>query len=169
MPGATAFFSWPSRGTVRAYPADEASIEASERAITDFLVDVFATSDPDESHGEEITAREILERGAGRIERELAQRPETQARLLGIIGEVYSRLGLYDRSLPLLERALDQVLGLARDGAPGSPGATGAVQISIISKSSLPAPHSGHFQFRGTSSQRVPGARPSSGQPFSYS
>ena len=37
--GATAFFSWPSRGSVIAYPADEASIEASEQAITDFLVD----------------------------------------------------------------------------------------------------------------------------------
>ncbi len=33
--GATAFFSWPSRGSVAAYPVDEASIEASERAITD--------------------------------------------------------------------------------------------------------------------------------------
>jgi Alpha/beta hydrolase of unknown function (DUF900) len=36
---ATAFFSWPSRGSVTAYPADEASIEGSEQAITDFLVD----------------------------------------------------------------------------------------------------------------------------------
>ncbi len=39
VPGATAFFSWPSRGTVRAYTVDEASIEASEKAITQFLVD----------------------------------------------------------------------------------------------------------------------------------
>jgi esterase/lipase superfamily enzyme len=40
--GATAFFSWPSGGTVAAYPADEAAIEASERAITNFLVDFAA-------------------------------------------------------------------------------------------------------------------------------
>ncbi|MGH8479576.1 MAG: alpha/beta hydrolase, partial [Gammaproteobacteria bacterium] len=40
--GATAFFSWPSRGKVAAYPVDEASIEASEGAITDFLVDFTA-------------------------------------------------------------------------------------------------------------------------------
>src|SRR5262249_34687796 len=33
--GAMAFFSWPSRGSVHAYPADEATIEASEGAITD--------------------------------------------------------------------------------------------------------------------------------------
>jgi esterase/lipase superfamily enzyme len=39
VPGATAFFSWPSRGSVVSYPADEASIEASEAAITDFLVE----------------------------------------------------------------------------------------------------------------------------------
>jgi esterase/lipase superfamily enzyme len=38
VPGATAFFSWPSRGSVAAYPADEASIEASEQPITDFLM-----------------------------------------------------------------------------------------------------------------------------------
>jgi esterase/lipase superfamily enzyme len=35
---ATAFFSWPSRGRTGAYLPDGASIEASEVAITDFLV-----------------------------------------------------------------------------------------------------------------------------------
>jgi len=39
VPGPTAFFSWPSRGTLPGYAADEASIEASERAIADFLLD----------------------------------------------------------------------------------------------------------------------------------
>ncbi|MGH7858700.1 MAG: alpha/beta hydrolase [Candidatus Binatia bacterium] len=41
-PGITAFFSWPSKGKPHEYPADEASIEASEEAIADFLVG-FAT------------------------------------------------------------------------------------------------------------------------------
>lgn len=35
--GATAFFSWPSKGRFFGYAADEATIEASEGAITDFL------------------------------------------------------------------------------------------------------------------------------------
>jgi esterase/lipase superfamily enzyme len=35
--GVMAFFSWPSKGTVMGYLADEASIEASEAAITEFL------------------------------------------------------------------------------------------------------------------------------------
>jgi len=38
VPGATAFFSWPSKGALLDYPADEASIEDSEAAITEFLV-----------------------------------------------------------------------------------------------------------------------------------
>jgi type VI secretion system ImpA family protein len=38
VPGVTALFSWPSRGTFDGYPADEASIEASATAIKDFLV-----------------------------------------------------------------------------------------------------------------------------------
>ncbi|QDW40727.1 alpha/beta hydrolase [Bradyrhizobium sp. KBS0727] len=37
--GAMAFFSWPSKGNVEGYPADEATIEASEPAITKFLAD----------------------------------------------------------------------------------------------------------------------------------
>ncbi|SEH07641.1 Uncharacterised protein [Candidatus Venteria ishoeyi] len=42
-------------------------------------------------------------------------------------------------------------------------------QIDTISKSSLPTPHSGHFQSSGTSSQSVPGAILSSGQPCASS
>ncbi len=38
VPGTMAFFSWPSRGSLDGYAADAASIEASEAAITDFLV-----------------------------------------------------------------------------------------------------------------------------------
>lgn len=39
VPGAMAFFSWPSRARLLRYPADEASIEASEAQITHFLTD----------------------------------------------------------------------------------------------------------------------------------
>jgi esterase/lipase superfamily enzyme len=37
--GAMAFFAWPSRGLAKRYIADEATIEASEAAITDFISD----------------------------------------------------------------------------------------------------------------------------------
>jgi esterase/lipase superfamily enzyme len=35
--GVMAFYSWPSKGTLQGYPADEATIEASEGFIADFL------------------------------------------------------------------------------------------------------------------------------------
>jgi len=37
--GAMAFFSWPSQGTLRGYPADEATIDVSEDAIESYLSD----------------------------------------------------------------------------------------------------------------------------------
>lgn len=38
VPGVTAFFSWPSRGLRLHYPGDGEAIQASEAAITDFIV-----------------------------------------------------------------------------------------------------------------------------------
>ena len=37
IPGATAFYSWPSMADVKGYPADIARVEASEKQIADFL------------------------------------------------------------------------------------------------------------------------------------
>jgi len=42
VPGPVAFFSWPSRGKVEDYTVDEATIEASEGAITEFLIEFAA-------------------------------------------------------------------------------------------------------------------------------
>jgi len=86
--------------------------EVEAREIADFMVGVFEISDPDRSQGEEVTARELLDRGAERILAELVDRPSTQARLLGIMGEVYARLGFYEQALPLLDTALARVLDL---------------------------------------------------------
>jgi len=47
---AMAFFSWPSRGDLEAYPSDEATIEASEQAITDFILGVAERSGADRVH-----------------------------------------------------------------------------------------------------------------------
>lgn len=79
---------------------------ATAQQISDFLVGLFKVSSPDQARGEAITAREILDSGAARIERDLARQPVVQARLMNTIGDVYRELGLYQQSRPLLERAL---------------------------------------------------------------
>ncbi len=74
--------------------------------VSKFLVELFEVSDPSQAKGDTITAREILDKGAERIEKELKDQPEVQATLMNTIGVVYGTLGLYDRSRQLLETAL---------------------------------------------------------------
>ncbi len=96
-------------GLIRAVRAERtATLEASAATqVSAFLVDLFEVSDPDRSRGSTITAREILDAGAARIETELADQPQTQARLMDTIGKVYRNLGLYEDAGPLLQTALD--------------------------------------------------------------
>ncbi len=84
-----------------------AEVEAeTAQQTTNFLVDLFAVSDPSEALGNTITAREILDQGARRIEFELEDQPVIQSTLLDTMGTVYMRLGLYDEARTLLERGL---------------------------------------------------------------
>ena len=95
--------------------AVQAGQEAEE--VVHFLVELFEVTDPyGQSHGAEvrgetITARELLDRGADRLETELEDRPEVRAQLLDTIGVVYQSLALYDDS----ERLLDRALALRRE------------------------------------------------------
>ncbi|MEE8523907.1 MAG: serine/threonine-protein kinase [Thermoanaerobaculia bacterium] len=88
---------------------------ATAHQVTEFLVDLFEISDPGESRGSTVTAREILDRGADEISSELADQPLTRARLMETIGRVYQNLGLYDRSGELLEPALEIRRGILGD------------------------------------------------------
>jgi esterase/lipase superfamily enzyme len=50
VPGVTAFFSWPSRARLAGYTADEATIQASEKHIAQFLLEFTRQSGVDEVH-----------------------------------------------------------------------------------------------------------------------
>jgi non-specific serine/threonine protein kinase/serine/threonine-protein kinase len=79
---------------------------ATAGQISDFLVGIFEISDPGEAQGNSVTAREVLDRGAERIRADLAGQPTVQARLMGVMGDVYRQLGLYSSARPLLESAV---------------------------------------------------------------
>ncbi len=86
---------------------DRANQEAeTSRRISDFLTGLFQVSDPSEARGNSVTAREILDKGAGKIGAELGDQPAIQARLMDTIGTVYTGLGLYDRAESILEQSL---------------------------------------------------------------
>ena len=82
--------------------------------ITKFMTNMFKVSNPSEARGNNITAREILDKASKEIDTGLANTPEVQAQMMYVMGDVYGNLGLYSRAEPLLARALDsqrQVLG----------------------------------------------------------
>ena len=64
--------------------------------VRGFLVEIFREADPSRTRGATITAREILETGASRVERELAGEPAAAAELLDTIAEVQFSLGLFE-------------------------------------------------------------------------
>ncbi len=76
------------------------------KETTRFLVDLFKISDPSEARGNTVTAREMLDKGAARVNTELSKAPTIQATLMDTLGTVYTGLGLYDQARPLLERAV---------------------------------------------------------------
>jgi serine/threonine-protein kinase len=79
---------------------------AKQRAVTEFLVGLFQVSDPEQSRGREISARELLERGTQRVDTALAREPELQEKLLHVLGVIHRELGLYGRADTLLGRAV---------------------------------------------------------------
>ena len=92
----------------RAVGAEQRSAVEAETAtrVSEFLIAAFKVSDPSESRGNSVTAREILDRGASRVAEELEGQPVVQAALMDTIGRVYQSLGLYISARPLLENAL---------------------------------------------------------------
>jgi tetratricopeptide (TPR) repeat protein len=89
------------RQTVRA----EAEAETA-RQTTNFMVDLFKISDPSEARGNTVTAREMLDKGAARIDRDLAKQPAIRATLMDTVGTVYMGLGLYGQARRSLDGAV---------------------------------------------------------------
>ena len=68
------------------------------RRVTDFLVDLFKAADSE--HGQpDLTARDLLARGAERLTHALDDEPEVRAPLLEAVGWAYENLGQHDQAL----------------------------------------------------------------------
>ena len=86
--------------------AQRAELEAGKaREVADFLVGLFEANDPDLAQGDQVTGRELLERGLRRADL-LAAQPAIQAQLLMAIGRVYHGLGQVGQARDTVERAL---------------------------------------------------------------
>ncbi|HET6629333.1 MAG TPA: serine/threonine-protein kinase [Woeseiaceae bacterium] len=74
--------------------------------VSRFLERIFTAPDPGNARGLDVTAKEILARGAERISAELSARPVIQATLMETIGRVYFNLGQYEPAIDMLEESL---------------------------------------------------------------
>lgn len=87
---------------------DEAREEAEKaEQVSQFLVDLFEASDPEEAQGDPVRAETLLDRGAERVSR-LEDEPEVQASLLHTLGRVHRRLGHPDEAADLIRQSVER-------------------------------------------------------------
>ena len=83
-----------------------ARLEAARANETrDFVTSLFEFADPDKNLGDRLTARQLLDLGANRVNEELAGQPGIRAEMLLLLANTYGQLGLYDEAQPLAEQA----------------------------------------------------------------
>jgi len=86
---------------------DAAQAEADKaNEVSGFLKNIFKVSDPYNARGDTITARELLDKGAEKINRSLSNQPEVKAELLDLIGQVYLNMGMYNKADSLIKKGL---------------------------------------------------------------
>ncbi len=97
--GGLAATSWQTRA------ARQEALRAN--AARDFVLALFEGVTPDESKGRDVSARELLDRGASRLGETLAAHPALEAELSTALAGAYRQLGDYARAGELAQRALD--------------------------------------------------------------
>ena len=79
--------------------------QVAETALA-FMEGLFANARREGAVGNQVTVKEILDRGAERIGNEFVEQPEIEARLVRTMCQAYMRMGLFQEGLALAERTL---------------------------------------------------------------
>ncbi|RMF84773.1 MAG: serine/threonine protein kinase, partial [Planctomycetota bacterium] len=79
--------------------------EIAER-VSSLLVDLFKSADPEQVGSANLSARDVLDRGAERLRGELTDEPEVRAPLLEAMAHAYQNLAEYEPAAELLAEAL---------------------------------------------------------------
>jgi serine/threonine protein kinase len=102
LAGVVAFY-----GAQLAAERDRVRLEARKAdQVSGFLTDLLSHADPYVAGQGEPTVRSLLDAGADRARKNLANEPEIQREMLTLLGRIYERRGAYDQALPLLEQAV---------------------------------------------------------------
>jgi serine/threonine-protein kinase len=89
------------------WQARQARREAAKaREVKEFTMRLFEVSDPHQGHPVDLSARDLLDRGARRIDEELRTQPEIQAEMMQMLVRIDMTLGNFESGTTLLERSL---------------------------------------------------------------
>lgn len=93
--------------------AQEAARTAEQ--VSDFLVEAFSAADPrSNADAPQVSARQVLDAGVARVDRDLADSPVVRARLQLTLGQAYRNLGQSQRAIELLRESIDGFLAVGR-------------------------------------------------------
>jgi eukaryotic-like serine/threonine-protein kinase len=120
-----------SVSSVALVQASRASREAARAiAVKNFVSSLFEIADPDATPGGyKLTARNVVDAGAQRLQVELVSQPELAAELSVILARIYSQLGDDEKALTLIDQPAAP--SLARSGA-ALPAATEDVRFARL-------------------------------------
>jgi eukaryotic-like serine/threonine-protein kinase len=113
--------------------------DAAEEVVR-FLEGMFASANPFSSQPGRMDTMRIgafLERGAERVDAELAGRPVIRARMQSVLGRAYRGLGVYDRAEPLLAASLDTYRSAYGDNSLEVAGALNSLGLIYIDRERL--------------------------------
>ncbi len=87
----------------------EQTLREAQRAeqIAGFLEGLFDVAEPDLDNNKAISAKELLDRGAGQLDGDLRSQPGLNATLSALLGDIYRKLGHYEEAERLLEQAVN--------------------------------------------------------------
>jgi len=72
-----------------------------------FMAAMFQAATPEGAKGRTITARDLLDRGARRVDRDLAAQPDVHAAMLDSIATAYRSLGMFDQAQSMMQRSYE--------------------------------------------------------------
>lgn len=132
--GGSALALWQAQ-EARAQARRAMTEAAVARTVQDFIESVFLANtgnqpDPEAARG--TTARELLDRGAARIEQALAAAPEAQLRLIERMQEMYTHMALNDRAAALQRQGLALATRLHGADSPQAIGQSTALAKTLI-------------------------------------
>ena len=121
------------------------SAASKSQQVTKFLEDMLNGVEPSVALGRDTTMlREILNRTADRVGKEMTNQPSVQAELFGLLGTLYQEIGRYDRAEEMHRQALGIRQKLFGRESPEFAKSLDDLGLALMASNKLPAAEDAH-------------------------